>query len=158
MTPKKCIRHTRERCCDITTVNADRVPYSEVPQTLPLTPMCSRSLPLPIQPPPQSRLKGMASWRRSASRMSELGTIRVSSKNKISGEIKKWGKVKFRIMKPKSFYQEKVVMRKCVYRRKDVKKDIVHNHKSLSWFFNLECKTYFNFICLIHFNISMHHS
>jgi len=28
---------------------------------------------------------------------------------------------------------------------KDVKKDIVHDHRSLSCFCNLECKTYFKF-------------
>jgi len=41
---------------------------------------------------------------------------------------------------------------------KDVKKDIVHNHKSLSCFCNSDCKTCFNFICLIHLNLLMHHA
>ena len=70
-TPKECIRHTSERCCIITNINADRVSYHEVPQTPPLTPLSSRSLPLSIQEPPQSRQREMISRRRSPSRVSE---------------------------------------------------------------------------------------
>jgi len=70
MTPKECKRHTRERCCVIANINANLVPYREFPQTPPLTPMCSRSLPLSIQELPQSCQREMVSSRRSPSRMS----------------------------------------------------------------------------------------
>ena len=45
-TLKECIRHTKERYCDIANINADRVTYHKVPQTPPLTPVSTRSLPL----------------------------------------------------------------------------------------------------------------
>jgi hypothetical protein len=32
-TPRECIRQTKERCCVITNINADRVSYLEVPRT-----------------------------------------------------------------------------------------------------------------------------
>jgi hypothetical protein len=70
-TPRECISQTRERCCVITNINADRVLYSELPQTPPLTPISVRSLPLSLQehPPPQPRIP--ETRRRSASRLSE---------------------------------------------------------------------------------------
>ena len=70
-TPKECIRHTKERCCMITNINADRVSYHEVPQTPPLTPVSTRSLPLPIQETPQARYREMSARRRSPARLSE---------------------------------------------------------------------------------------
>ena len=63
-TPKECIHHTKERCCVITNINADRVLYSELPQTPPATPVSVRSLPLSLQELQPSR-------RRSASRLIE---------------------------------------------------------------------------------------
>jgi hypothetical protein len=48
-TPKECVCQTRERCCVITNINADRIVYSELPQTPPRTPISIRSLPLTLQ-------------------------------------------------------------------------------------------------------------
>ena len=47
-------------------------------------------------------------------------------------------------------------MRNCVCRRRDVKKGIVLSYKFLSCFCNSKCKTNFNFICLLHLNLSCH--
>jgi len=38
-TPKECLRQTKERCCVVTNINANRVLYHEVQQTPPLSPM-----------------------------------------------------------------------------------------------------------------------
>jgi hypothetical protein len=78
-TPRECIRHTRERCCVITNINADRVLYSEIPQTPPLTPartppsspVSIRSLPLSLPGPQPSQSRMPEPRRRSASRLSE---------------------------------------------------------------------------------------
>jgi hypothetical protein len=70
-TPKECIRHTRERCCVITNINADRVLYHDFQQPPPVTPISTRSLPLPIQEPPQSRIREVSVRRRSPVRLSE---------------------------------------------------------------------------------------
>ena len=70
-TPKECIRHTKERCCVITNINADRVLYSEIPQTPPSTPMSVRSLPLVLQEPQPSPSKVPEPRRRSATKASE---------------------------------------------------------------------------------------
>jgi hypothetical protein len=48
-TPKECIRHTRERFCVITSTNADRVTYQELPPTLAPAPLSSHSLPITSQ-------------------------------------------------------------------------------------------------------------
>ena len=56
--------------------NADRVSYHEVPQSPPLTPISSRSLPLPIQEPLQSRQRELTSRRPSPSRVS--GSLEVT--------------------------------------------------------------------------------
>ena len=45
--------------------------YHEVPQTPPLTPISTRSLPLPIQEPPQALYREMIARRRSPARTSE---------------------------------------------------------------------------------------
>jgi hypothetical protein len=50
-TPRECIRHTRERCCVITNINADRVSYHDLPQTPTLTAVSTRSLPYPYRNP-----------------------------------------------------------------------------------------------------------
>jgi len=55
----------------ITNINADRVSYHEVLQTPPLTPVSTRSLPLPIQEPPQALYREMSARRRSPARPSE---------------------------------------------------------------------------------------
>jgi len=70
-TPKECIRQTKERCCVITNINADRVSYHEVPQTPPLTPVSTRSLPLPMHEPHQSRYREISARRRSPARLSD---------------------------------------------------------------------------------------
>jgi hypothetical protein len=70
-TPKECIRHTRERCCVITNIDADRVSYHDFPQTPPVTPISTRSLTLPIQEPPQSRGREVNVRHRSPVRLSE---------------------------------------------------------------------------------------
>jgi hypothetical protein len=72
-TPKECLRQTKERCCVITNINADRVSYHEVPQTAPSTPISVRSLPLPIQEPQHSisRYREGNTRRRSPARLSE---------------------------------------------------------------------------------------
>jgi hypothetical protein len=70
-TPRKCIRHTKERCCVISNINADRVSYHEIPRTPPLTPVSSRSLPLSIQEPHQSCVRELTPRQRSPSRISE---------------------------------------------------------------------------------------
>jgi hypothetical protein len=77
--PRECIRHTRERCCVITNINADRVLYSEIPQTPPLTPtrtppsspVSIRSLPLSLPGPQPSQSRIPEPRRRSASGLSE---------------------------------------------------------------------------------------
>ena len=77
-TLKECIRHTRERCCVITNINADRVLYSELPQTppstpvrtAPATPVSVRSLPFSLQEPRHSNSRAPEP-RRSASRLDE---------------------------------------------------------------------------------------
>ena len=74
-TPKECIRHTKQRCFMITNINADRVSYHEVPQTPPLTPVSTRSLPLPIQEPPQALYREMSARRRSPARTSESSEL-----------------------------------------------------------------------------------
>jgi len=68
---KECIRHTKERYCIITNINADRVTYHEVSQTPLLTPVSSHSLPLPIQELSQSQLRESTSRRLSPSRLAE---------------------------------------------------------------------------------------
>jgi len=55
----------------ITNINADRVSYHEVPQTQPSTPVSTRSLPLPIQEPHQSRYREISARRWSPARLSE---------------------------------------------------------------------------------------
>jgi hypothetical protein len=70
-TPKECIRHTRERCCVITNINADRVTYREIPTTLPPTLSSSHSLPITSEEIQIPQLKETASRRRSLSRMSD---------------------------------------------------------------------------------------
>jgi len=70
-TPKECIRHTRERCCVIANINADRVLYSELPQTPPLTPISVHSLPLSLPELPSSQMRIPETRRRSVSRLSE---------------------------------------------------------------------------------------
>jgi hypothetical protein len=67
-TPKECIRHTRERCCVITNINADRVSYREISPSPPLTPNSTRSLPLPIQEVPYSSFRETNTRRRSPAR------------------------------------------------------------------------------------------
>ena len=79
MDPRECIRHTRKRWCVITNIDADRVLYSEIPQTPPLTParpppsspVSIRSLPLSLPGPQPSQSKIPEPRRRSASRLSE---------------------------------------------------------------------------------------
>ena len=70
-TPKECIRHTRERCCVISNINAERVLYSELPGTPPLTPVSVRSLPLSLPESQPSQSTVTEPRRRSASRLSE---------------------------------------------------------------------------------------
>jgi hypothetical protein len=73
-TPRECIRHTRERCCVITNINAERVVYSEIPQSPPATPPSVRSLPLILPEPrhtPASLSKELEPKRRSASKLNE---------------------------------------------------------------------------------------
>ena len=55
----------------ITNINADRVSYHEVRQTPPSTPVSTRSLPLPIHEPHQSRYREISARRRSPARLSE---------------------------------------------------------------------------------------
>ena len=81
LTPKECVSHTRERCCLITNINAERVTYHEVPQTPPLTPVSSHSLPLAIREPSQSRLRDSTSRRRSPSRLAESWELVEFQKN-----------------------------------------------------------------------------
>ena len=70
-TPKECICHTKERCCIITNINADRVLYSEIPQTPPSTPTSVRSLPLVLREPQTSPSKLPEPRNRSATKLSE---------------------------------------------------------------------------------------
>jgi hypothetical protein len=70
-TPRECVSHTKERCCVITNINAERVTYHEVPQTPALTPASSHSLPVAIREPSQSRLRDSTPRRRSPSRVTE---------------------------------------------------------------------------------------
>jgi hypothetical protein len=70
-TPKECIRQTKERCCVITNINAERVSYHEVPRTPPLTPVSTHSFPLSIQETHPSRQRKLTSRRRSLSRTSD---------------------------------------------------------------------------------------
>jgi len=59
-TPKECLRQTRERCCIVNNFSADRINYTEVPQsplqvesldTPPGTPFSTRSLPVSLVAP-----------------------------------------------------------------------------------------------------------
>jgi hypothetical protein len=81
LTPKDCVSHTKERCCVITNINAERVTHHEVPQTPPLTPVYSHSLPLAIKEPSQSRLRDSTSRRRSPSRLTESWELVEFQKN-----------------------------------------------------------------------------
>ena len=54
-TPKKRLRHTRERCFIINNFNGARVQYSEIPQTPPVTLGFSHSLPVSLQGSQQLR-------------------------------------------------------------------------------------------------------
>jgi len=66
-TPKECIRHTRERCCVVNNFNVDRVQYNEIPQTLPVTPGSSHSLPGSLQGFQQLQSRGPPEPRRRSS-------------------------------------------------------------------------------------------
>jgi hypothetical protein len=70
-TLRECISQTKERCCVITNINADRVSYLEVPRSPPLTPISSHSLPFSIEEPHQSRQRELTPRRRSLIRTSD---------------------------------------------------------------------------------------
>ena len=70
-TPKECTRHTGERCCIVNNYNADRVQYNEIPQTPPLTPGSSYSLPVSFQRFQQFQSREPPEPRRRSSRTSE---------------------------------------------------------------------------------------
>lgn len=110
-TPKECIRHTKERGFIITNINADQVPYHEVPRTPPLTPVSIRSLPLSLQELHQSWLKESTSRRRSLSRLRESWEL-TEVQREPKSKRKKRRKVNFRIVKSKSFSLGEGVMRK----------------------------------------------
>jgi hypothetical protein len=69
-TPKQCLCHTKERCCVITNINADRVSYHEVAPSPPSTPVMTHSVPIPIQERPHSRYRESNTRRRSPTRLS----------------------------------------------------------------------------------------
>jgi len=84
-TPTECIRHTRERCCIINNFNADRVQYNEIPQTPPLTPGSSHSLPASLHRFQQLQSTELPEPRRRPSTVSEnleLTEFRRQPKNK----------------------------------------------------------------------------
>ena len=70
-TPKECIRHTRERSCVITSINADKVTYQELPPTLPPTPLSSHSVPIISHESQISQLREATPRWRSLSRVGE---------------------------------------------------------------------------------------
>ena len=82
---KECIRHTRERCCIIKNFNADRFQYNEIPQTPPLTPGSSHSLPASLRRFKQLQSRELPEPRRRPSTVSEnleLIEFRKQPKNK----------------------------------------------------------------------------
>jgi hypothetical protein len=84
-TPKECVRHTRERCCIINNFNADRVQCNEIPQTPPLTPGSSHSLPASLHRCQQLQFRELPEPRRRPFRVSEnleLTEFRRQPKNK----------------------------------------------------------------------------